>query len=349
MAEATVTTTGGGAVHFKSLTGRQKVAILLMTLGPEGAPALTESLSPDEIELLSLEIAQLSEVPPPVVEQVLEEWLETEEQAFTLATGGMNAARDILHRTLGPEEGDVVLHRIESQLREGTGFHSLRHADPTQLANVLRKEYVQTIALIMAHLETSLVAEVMRSMRPEVAVEVALRMARMEKVHPEILEIVERTLAGETPITLSRDLAAAGGPAAVAAVLNFSTSAMEKEILDGVGERDPALVDEIRSLMFLFEDIIRLDDRAVQKIIQETDVRELARALKGASEELAEKFLRCMSQRARAGLEQEMEFMGPTRLRDVEASQAVVVKVVRALEAAGEVVIASGGDDDVLL
>lgn len=340
---------GRRSVKFENLSGRQKVAILLMTLGPEGAPVLTAGLSPDEIELLSLEIAQLDDIPPDVVERVLQEWFETEEEAFTLATGGMDAARDILRHTLGEEEGDAVIHRIESQLREGTGFHSLRHADPSQLANVLRNEHVQTIALIMAHLETSLVAEVVRSLKPEVAGEVMLRMARMEKVHPEVLEIVERALGGETNIALSRDLAAAGGPAAVAAVLNLSSSALEKQLLEGVGQKDPELVDEIKSLMFIFEDIIRLDDRAVQKVVQEADVRELARALKGASEELKAKFLGCMSQRAKAGLEQEMEFMGPTRLRDVEASQASVVKVVRDLESAGEVVISTGNDDDVLL
>ena len=342
-------TNGRRAIKFENLSGRQKCAILLMTLGPQGAPALTQSLTPEEIEALSLEIAQLDEVPPSVVERVLEEWFDTEEASFTLATGGVDAAREILRNTLGPEESELVLSRIESQLREGTGFHSLRHADPSQLANVLRNEHVQTIALIMAHLETTLVAEVVRSLNPEVAAEVMLRMARMEKVHPEVLEIVERSLGGETNIALSRDLAAAGGPAAVAAVLNLSSSALEKELLDGVGQRDPELVDEIKALMFIFEDIIRIDDRAVQKVVQEADVRELARALKGASEELKEKILGCMSQRAKAALEQEMEFMGPTRLKDVEASQAAVVKVVRDLETAGELVISTGSDDDVLL
>jgi flagellar motor switch protein FliG len=340
---------GRRAIKFENLSGRQKCAILLMTLGPQGAPALTQSLTPEEIEALSLEIAQLDEVPPSVVERVLEEWFDTEEASFTLATGGVDAAREILRNTLGPEESELVLSRIESQLREGTGFHSLRHADPSQLANVLRNEHVQTIALIMAHLETTLVAEVVRSLKPEVAAEVMLRMARMEKVHPEVLEIVERSLGGETNIALSRDLAAAGGPAAVAAVLNLSSSVLEKELLDGVGQRDPELVDEIKALMFIFEDIIRIDDRAVQKVVQEADVRELARALKGASEELKEKILGCMSQRAKAALEQEMEFMGPTRLKDVEASQAAVVKVVRDLESAGELVISTGSDDDVLL
>ena len=342
-------TNGRRAIKFENLSGRQKCAILLMTLGPQGAPALTQSLTPEEIEALSLEIAQLDEVPPSVVERVLEEWFDTEEASFTLATGGVDAAREILRNTLGPEESELVLGRIESQLREGTGFHSLRHADPSQLANVLRNEHVQTIALIMAHLETTLVAEVVRSLNPEVAAEVMLRMARMEKVHPEVLEIVERSLGGETNIALSRDLAAAGGPAAVAAVLNLSSSALEKELLEGVGQRDPELVDEIKALMFIFEDIIRIDDRAVQKVVQEADVRELARALKGASEELKEKILGCMSQRAKAALEQEMEFMGPTRLKDVEASQAAVVKVVRDLETAGELVISTGSDDDVLL
>ncbi len=342
-------TKGRRAIKFENLSGRQKCAILLMTLGPQGAPALTQSLTPEEIEALSLEIAQLDEVPPSVVERVLEEWFDTEEAAFTLATGGVDAARDILRNTLGPEQCEKVLSRIESQLREGTGFHSLRHADPTQLANVLRNEHVQTIALIMAHLETTLVAEVVRSLNPEVAAEVMLRMARMEKVHPEVLEIVERSLGGEANIALSRDLAAAGGPAAVAAVLNLSSSVLEKELLDGVGQRDPELVDEIKALMFIFEDIIRIDDRAVQKVVQEADVRELARALKGASEELKAKILGCMSQRAKAALEQEMEFMGPTRLKDVEASQAAVVKVVRDLESAGELVISTGSDDDVLL
>lgn len=337
------------ALREQDLTGRQKAAVLLVAIGPEASAALTAQLTPEEVEAISFEIAQLDRVPPEVVNAVLAEWHQTEEAAHSLAQGGVDYARDLLERTLGPQKAAVVLRRIEGQLRDSAGFQSLRRADPQQLAGVLRNEHPQSIALILAHLESALVADVCRLMEPSLGGDVLFRMARMEKVLPEVLQIVERSLGNDAALSLSPDMTAAGGPAAVAAVLNLVTGTLEKQLLDGIEQQDVDLVEQIKSLMFVFEDMIRLDDKALGRIMRDVETKELALALKAASTELKTRIRGTMTQRAIQALEQEIEFLGPVRLRDVETAQASIVKTVRALEEAGEIVLSAGGTDDVLL
>lgn len=332
----------------EKLTGAQKVAVFLMALGPELAGELTKGFTAEELEAVSLEIARLESVPRDVTESVLAEWRELERAAESLAAGGVDYAREILERALGPQKAMMVLRRVENQLQESGGFRTLRQADPEQLSTVLRNEHPQVIALILAHLPADQTAAALNAFPPELGSDVLFRIARMEKVLPDVLEAIEQALGTESMLSLSRDMTLAGGPAAVAAVLNLVPATIERDLLEGLTERDQTLADEIKNLMFVFDDLAKLDDRSLQRVMRDIEVKELALALKAASEEVKGKILGTMSQRAVAALKEEMEFLGAVRLRDVEAAQGNIVKVVRALEEAGEIVINAGGDEMVI-
>jgi flagellar motor switch protein FliG len=336
-----------GALRPDRLTGGQKAAILAVALGPEGSASLTESLSSDELEAISLEIAQLDVVPAEVVSAVLDEWQESAGSAEATVYGGFSVARDFLERTVGPDQSRPVMKRMETALQEGAGFKTLRRVDPESLANLLRSEHPQTVVLVLAHLEPGLVAEILMQLDPVFGADVLVRKARMDKVLPDILEVVERFLGGEASLSLSAPLAQAGGPAAVADVLNMAPPQIEKELLEEMANQDLALADKIKDLMFVFEDISRLDDKSTQRLITEVETKDLALALKAASDDLKEQIFGSMSQRAVGALQQEMEFLGPARLRDVEEAQRKIVAEVRRLEESGDVVI--GGSDDELL
>jgi len=329
----------------EDLTGVQRAAVFLLAIGTEHAAKITSLLSPEEVERISLEIARLEYVPVEVAETVLEEWKETELAAHTLAQGGVETARKILEAALGPVRAAEVLERIEQELRETEGFRNLRLADPQQVASVLSKEYPQTIALILAHLHTSMVAEVVKHLDPDLGSDSLLRLARMEKVHPDVLQVVDRSLSHETALSITQDMRVAGGPEAVAAVLNLLPGSLEKELLSGIEREDRELCEEVKSLMFVFEDIKTLDPRSLQRVLRDVEVRELAMALKVASDDLQERIRATMSQRAVMALDQEMEFLGPVRLRDVETAQAAIIQRIRDLEAEGEITVSGGGDD----
>ncbi len=330
------------------LTGPQKVAILLMAVGEEASAEITKSLAPEEVESISFEIAKLKRVEPEVIEEIIHEWQHTEHAAFSLAHGGVDYANRILTKAFGEQKASSVLKRIEAQLHVDISLTHLRNADPKQLVAVLRNEHPQAIALTLAFLDAAQTASVIREFDPEIGSEILMRMARMEKVQPDCLRVIEEMMGSQSDISLSGDGSAAGGPVAVAEVLNLVAAGLEKELLDGVAEQDVELAEEIKNLMFIFEDIVNLDDTGVTRLLRDVDTRELALALKLASEELKEKILSTMSTRARDSLNEEMEFLGPQRVSDVEAAQSSIVKMARALEEAGEIVI-GGGDDMVLV
>jgi len=336
------------ALKPENLTGAQKVAVFLMAVGPDKAAELTKGFSPEELEAVTLEIARLDSVPRSVTEAVLAEWRELEKAAESLAAGGVDYARQILERALGPQKAMTVLRRIENQLNDGSGFRTLRQADPDQLSTVLRNEHPQVVALILAHLPPEHTAAVLNRLPAALGADVLFRMARMEKVLPDVLQAIEQALGTESMLSLSTDMSLAGGPAAVAAVLNLVPTSIERDLLEGLSTRDPALADEIKNLMFTFDDLVKLDDRSLQRVLRDVEVKELALALKAASEEVKGKILSTMSQRAVAALKEEMEFLGAVRLRDVEAAQGAIVKIVRALEEAGEIVISAGNEDLVI-
>lgn len=332
-----------------SLTGRQKAAILCMTIGNERAAEITQRLQPEEVEAISYEVARMDRVDAVTTSAVLTEWIETFRAADSLAEGGTDYARELLERAFGPQRALVLMRRIQGQLAEVAGLDRLRNVDPQQLGSAIRGEHPQTVALILAHLDAQHTAAILRDIPPDVGAEVIYRMACMEKVSPEMLRLIEGALGAEATLTMSEGMRASGGPAAVASVLNLLNSSLERDLLEGLAARDKELCEQVKNLMFVFEDIATLEDRSLQRIMRDVEVREMALALKVASEELKNRMMGAMTQRALASLKDEMELLGPVRVRDVEAAQAKIVAVVRQLEESGEVVIAGGGEDDVVV
>lgn len=349
MSTAVATTGERHAGSAATLTGPQKVAILCMALGADEAVKLTQALSPEEAEEISFHIAQMEQVGAGTVESVFNEWIEMALAVDSIAIGGLEYATELLEKAFGPGKAHLTLKRIQSQLADTAGLHRLRSADPQQLANTLRGEHPQIIALVLAHIEAQQTATVLKDLDPALGAEVMLRIGRMEKVAPDMMQLVERALSNEADLSFTRGLRAAGGPDAVASVLNHITGTLEKDLLDRINERDAQLCEQIKNLMFVFDDIGRLDDRSLQRLLREVEARVLSLALKSASEELKTRIMGGMSQRAVQALKDEMSMLGAVRLRDVEAAQAQIVAQVRALEAAGEITIGAGGAEDAFI
>jgi len=328
--------------------GRQKAAILCLALGAEQAAKVTARLSQEEAEMISLEIARMDRVDPDMAQSVLMEWIDLAMGAEAISTGGVEYAREILEKAFNQQKAQSILKRITSHLADSVALQRLRHADPKQIASMFRGEHPQTTALVIAHLATPQAAAVMKEFEPAISADIALRMARMEKVSPEMLELIERSLGSDSDLDFQRGMASAGGPASVAAILNLLQGTLEKTILEKVSDQDPALSDQIKNLMFVFEDLRGIDDRALQRLLRDVDTKTLAMALKGASAELRTRITGQMSTRAASALQEEMEMLGPARMKDVEAAQAMVVQQARALEEAGELVLNGGGDDVVV-
>ena len=334
-------------LDISDLSGREKAAILLSVIGPDVAAQITAGLGNEELEAITLEIARLDTIRPELADAVIDEWEQTESAGRALAQGGVETARQILERSVGPQKASVMLKRIEQQLRDSVGFTTLRQADPQQVAGLLRQEHPQTIALICAHLEAPQTAALLQEFAAAIGSEVIYRLAKMEKVMPEVLQIVERSFGADAALSITGDMSASGGPATAAAALNLIPQSLEKELLEGVAQQDAVLCEQIKNLMFVFEDLARLDDGTLQRIMRDVDTKKLALALKAASQELKRRILATMTTRARSALEEEMEFLGPVKVRDVEAAQGEIVKTVRELEDQGEVSL--GTNDEVLV
>jgi flagellar motor switch protein FliG len=332
----------------KSFNGRQKAAILCMALGAEQAARLTQRLSGDEAELVSLEIARLGRVDPSAATPVMVEWIELALASDALSTGGVDYAREVLEKAFPVQKAQSILKRVATHLADTVGLQRLRHADPKQIANMFRNEHPQTVALVLAHLMTPQAAGVLKEFEAGISADIAFRMAKMQKVSPDMLELIERSLGSEADFDFQRGMSTAGGPASVAAILNLLQGTLEKSILEKIAAQDAPLSDKIKNLMFVFEDLRGLDDRALQRLLRDIDTKTLALALKGASVELRERITSQMSQRAANALSDEMEVLGPMRMRDVEAAQTLVVGQARALEASGEIILNGGGDDVVV-
>lgn len=329
-----------------TMSGPQKAAILCMALGSDNAVKLTQLLTPDEAETISFHIAQLELVNSATVEAVCNEWLDLALAVDSVAVGGIEYAREFLEKALGPAKAKSTLKRIQSQLADSAGLYRLRKADPQHLATTLRGEHPQTIALVLAHLDPQQTAIILRDLDPVLGSDVLYRMGCMEKVAPDMMQIVERALGNEADLNFTRGLKAAGGPDAVAEVLNHVSGSLEKNLLDRIYERDAQLCEQIKNLMFVFDDVGRLDDRSLQRVLREVDVRVLALALKSTNEDFRDRIMSGMSQRAVSALQDEISMLGAVRLRDVEGAQAQIIAQVRALEAQDEITIGSGGAED---
>jgi flagellar motor switch protein FliG len=340
--------TRGREITFDSLNGRQKAALICLSLGTDAAAKVTKKLTTDEVDTLSFEIARMDDVSSEVIDKVLEEWVESAIGLGSLSSGGVEYAGEVLEKAFGSSKAQLILQRIQTQLSDTAGLTRLRRADPQQLSNTLRHEHPQTLALVLAHLDPQQTASILKEIPPSTGGEVVYRMAQMEKVQNEMLMLIEKHI-GSDASSMMAEGTSSGGPKAVAEVMNFISGTLEKELLEGVESRDPDLCEVIKNLMFVFEDLSALDDKAIQRVLREVEAKSLALALKAASPALKEKILGCMSQRAVAALQEEMEMMGPARMKDVEAAQTSFVQQVRRLEEMGEIVIGGKGGDDVLV
>lgn len=330
------------------LTGKQKAAVLMIALGPEVSAKVFKHLREDEIEDITVEIASMRQVAPEDRDRVMREFENLRQANEYISQGGIEYARDVLRKALGEEEAESILERLTSSLQVRP-FDFARRADPSQLLNFIQNEHPQTIALIMAYLNPEQAGIILSALPPDRQVEVAKRLSVLDRTSPEVLQEVEAMLEKRLSSFVSQDYTVAGGIEAAVEVLNNVDRATERTILEALEESDPDLADEIRKRMFVFEDIVRLDDRSIQQVLREVDSREWALALKTASEEVSARIFKNISKRAGEMLREEMEYMGPVRLRDVEEAQQKIVAAIRRLEDAGEIVIARGGEDEVVL
>ena len=298
------------------------------------------------IEQLTVEMAKTPTVEPDQAEYVLEEFVETSTARGYIAEGGLRYAREVLEQAVGRERAGEILSRLSAVI-EQSPFDYLRSTPPDQIAAFLRNEHPQTIALVVAQLPTTaLAAKVMEMFAPEQQADVAARIAMMGQTSPEVVKEVASVMEHKLETVLQREYAAAGGVRSLASILNSSNRATERNILDHLATTDEELADEVRRLLFVFEDILKLDDRAIQLVLREVDSKDLALAMRGSTSDVQEKILANMSQRGAEMLREEMEFMPPQRRRVVEEAQTKIVAVVRRLEDSGEIVIARGGGDE---
>lgn len=330
-------------------SGREKAAILLVSLGAERSAQVLQHLREEDVEQLTLEIASLRKVSGEVRERVLEEFHQLVVAQNFIAQGGIDYAKQLLEKALGSQRAVEILHRLTSTLQVRP-FDSLRRTDPAQLLNFIQNEHPQTIALIMAYLHPDQAAVILSALPPERQADVARRIATMDRTAPDVIREVERVLERQLSSVMSQEYSTAGGVESLVAVLNHVDRGTEKAIIEILEVQDPDLAEEIKKRMFVFEDIVLLDDRSVQRVLREVDLsKDLPLALKVASEEVKEKIFRNLSKRAQENLTENIEYLGPVRLRSVEEAQQKIVNVIRKLEEEGEVVIARGGGDELVV
>ncbi|MCS7272894.1 MAG: flagellar motor switch protein FliG [Fimbriimonadales bacterium] len=332
----------------KKLTGKQKAAIVIVALGTEIAAKVLPHLNETEVEEISLEIARLGSVPAEVRQQVIREFYEICLAQNLALEGGIDHARELLERAYGTEKAAQIIEKLTRALQL-LPFDSIKRVHPSQLSTFLQDEHPQTIALVLAYLEPQAAAQVLSNLPPELRPEVAERLATMGSTPPEVIRRVESVLQRKLSSIASQELTAAGGVKSLVEVLQWVDRNTERTIMDYLTDNNPELAEEVRKLMFTFEDLLQLDDRAIQQVLKEVEMKELALALKGASDALKEKIFRNMSERAVNMLKEELEFMGPVRVRDVEEAQQRIVSIVRRMEEAGEIVIARGGEEEMLI
>ncbi|GGN90466.1 flagellar motor switch protein FliG [Saccharibacillus kuerlensis] len=332
----------------QTLSGRQKAAILLISLGPEVSAQIFKHLRDEEIEQLTLEIANVRKVDSTEKDTVLAEFHQICLAQEYISQGGINYAKDILQKALGEQKALEVINRLTATLQVRP-FDFARKADPSQILNFIQNENPQTIALVLSYLKFDQASVILSSLPQEKQAEVARRIAMMDSTSPEVIAQVERVLEQKLSSTVTQDFATAGGVESIVSILNGVDRGTERTILDSLEIQDPELAEEIKKRMFVFEDIVNIDDRSIQRIIRDLENADLQLALKVASEEVREVVFKNMSKRMAETFREEMEFMGPVRLRDVEEAQTRIVTIIRKLEESGEIIIARGGGDDIIV
>ncbi|MDX8046935.1 flagellar motor switch protein FliG [Gracilibacillus sp. S3-1-1] len=330
------------------LNGRQKAAILLISLGPDVSAQVYKHLTPEEIEKLTLEISSVKKVETTEKDEILEQFHEIAMAQDYISQGGISYAKTVLEKALGEDKAADILTRLTSSLQVKP-FDFARKAEPNQIINFIQNEHPQTIALVLSYLDSEQSAQILSELPQDMQADIARRIAVMDSTSPEIIAEVEQILERKLSTTVSQDYTQTGGIQAVVEVLNGVDRSTERTILDTLEIDDPELAEEIKKRMFVFEDIVTLDNRAIQRVIREVENDDLRLSLKVASDEVKEIVFNNMSQRMAETFKEEMEFMGPVRLRDVEEAQSRIVSVIRRLEEVGEIVIARGGGDDIIV
>jgi flagellar motor switch protein FliG len=330
----------------KKPNGLKKVAILLIALGPRRSAAILKNFQKDNLELISAEIANTGEVSPQEKLTVIEEFLELCGDPSSSMVGGLSYAMELLEQTVGPQKTKEIMKYLTAQVKP---FGLLRKTDPKQILNFIDNEHPQTIALILSYLDPEQAAAILNSLPKEMQSDIAWRIASMERTSPEIIKEVEAVLEKEFSTIVSHDFTSAGGINALVNILNNVDRGTEKSIIEDLEKEDQELAEEIRKRLFVFEDIIMLDDYSIRRVLKEIDFRDLASALKGSNQEVAEVIYKNMSKRAAEMLKEDIESLGPLRLREVEATQQRIVQTIRRLDEAGEIIIARGGQDAIVV
>lgn len=325
----------------------QKVALVLIAMGTQNAANLMKNFTEHEIEKVTVEITKLKDIPAEVLGEVIDEFYQMMQANQYIVRGGLDYAKQVLESAWGHKRAEEVIKHVEATT-EVSAFYLLQTVDEKQLINFLQNEHTQTVALILANLKPPQAAAILSELPEESQSEVAFRLATMEKTSPELIEDIELALHDQIGTVFGSNLSKSGGTEALAEILNSTSRTAERNILKNLKERDPELSNEINSLMFLFEDIVKLDNVAIQQIVKEIDSKTLALSLKATSKELKDKILKNMTERAAEMLEDELQYLGPVRVREVEAAQKQILDVVHSLEDSGQIVISHGEEEEII-
>ena len=328
--------------------GVQRAAILLISLGPERSAGIFKHLKEEEIEEMTLEIANIRSVTPQVKEAVINEFYELCLAQQYIAEGGIGYAKDLLEKALGSEKAMDVIGKLTASLQVKP-FEFVRKTDATQLINFIQDEHPQTIALILSYLAPQQAALIVSALPPERQADVAKRIAVMDRTSPDVIKEVEKVLESKLASLVNQDYTIIGGVDAVVEILNTVDRGTERHIMETLETEDPELAEEIRKKMFVFEDILLLDDRAIQRVLRDVENNDIAMALKSANEEVQNAIFNNVSKRLAVMIKEDMEFMGPVRMKDVEEAQQKIVSIIRKLEDSGEIVISRGGGDEIVV
>lgn len=329
-------------------TSKQKAAMLLIALGPEKSSKIFKYLKEEEIEELTLEIASIRSVSPKVKEEVLQEFYEICLAQDYIAEGGIGYAKQLLEQALGADKAVEVINRLTVSLQVRP-FEFARKTDASQLVNFIQNEHPQTIALILSYLKPSQASAVLTALPVEVQADIARRIAVMDRAAPDLINEVEKELEKRLSTLVSEEYTTIGGVDSIVEIINQVDRATEKNIMENLEIEDPELAETIKKRMFVFEDIAMLDPRAIQRVLREVDNHELAIALKGATQNLKSLILGNVSKRLSAMIEEDLEYMGPKRMKEIEDAQQKIVNIVRKLEDAGEIIISRGAGDEIIV
>ena len=332
----------------EDLNGVQKAAILLIALGPEKSSQIFKHLKEEEIEELTLEIANTRSISPQLKEEVIEEFYQVCLAQQYIAEGGIGYAKELLEKALGDDKAQDVITKLTASLQVRP-FEFIRKTEPSQVLNFIQDEHPQTIAMILSYLSAGQASLIIGALPPEKQADVARRIALMDRTSPEVIKEVERVLERKLSSLINQDYTIAGGVDAVVNILNTVDRGTEKRIMESLEIEEPELAEEIRKKMFVFEDILLLDDRAIQRVLRDVDNSDLGVALKGANEEVQAAIFKNLSSRLAAMIKEDMEFMGPVRMKDVEEAQQKIVGIIRKLEDSAEIVISRGGGDELVV